>query len=73
MPVVRNPSPPTPIYHMAPVDVQNYLYSRGWKMQGNENLWMKSTDGFYGEDFQWPEALAYEIFQNFVLLKTGDE
>lgn len=72
MPITPPPIIQEPIYHAAPNDVQTYLISRGWTCR-HDNTWSNSREDLYSEFFQWPEALAYEIFQNFVMLKNAGE
>ncbi len=71
-PIIQVTPPLEPVHRAAPTEVVNYLISRGWQSIHN-NLWINDCQELIGLDFQWPEALAYEVFQNFVMLKTAGE
>jgi len=73
MPLPDPVVPPTPYCHNAPVDVGAFLYSKGWSLNSTNNAWKNMRNEIAGYDFDWPEALAYEMFRTFVLLKTQDE
>ena len=65
-----------PVLPMPPTDVQDYLFNRNWytiSISTGEQMWAHSNPDLHGQYFQWPEALAYEIFKNFVILKTAGE
>lgn len=62
MPLAPPPVVETVRCSMAPADVSSFLYSHGWQLNSSDNSWFKYGDGVEGDNFDWPEALAYEMF-----------
>lgn len=64
---------PKSINVFTPAKVNSWLVNRGWTNTSGAHWERWDDSDIIGQQFDWPEALAYELFKMLILLDSKED